>query len=115
VLLRTEGFHIYLKREFDQNMFSVQARGIIYTFLQLSDEQRRKGVIAISTGYFAHTLCYLGKLFGIPVTMVMPESANKNIDKCRTFSATVIVGGNDMIEIHKVALYLAMTEGLNLN
>jgi len=94
-------------------MHSVQARGVIYTLLTLSDKQKRKGVIAISTGYFAHILCYFGKEFGIPVTVVMPESTtDEKVNKCRELSASVIVCGNDMVDLHKFALHIAMTKGL---
>jgi len=94
-------------------MDSVQARGIIYTLLQLSDEQKRKGVIAISTGHFAHTLCYFGNKFKIPVTVVMPSStARETVDKCRNLLATVIVQGDSMVDVHRIALRNARTRGL---
>jgi len=94
-------------------MESVQARGVIYTLLQLSDEQKRKGVIAISTGHFAHTLSYFGKKFAIPVTVVMPSStAHETVNKCRGLSATVIVGGDNMVDVHRIALRYARMKGL---
>jgi len=94
-------------------MHSVQARGVIYTLLKLSDKQKRKGVIAISTGYFVYILCYFGKKFGIPVTVVMPKSTtDEKVNKCRELSASVIVYGNDIVDLHKFALHIAMTKGL---
>jgi len=94
-------------------MHSIQTRGVIYTLLQLSDEQRRKGVIAISTGHFAHTLCYFGKKFGIPVTVVMPSStAREIVDKCRDLSATVIVQSDNVVDAHIIALRNARRNGL---
>jgi len=113
--LRIEDFHIHLKlkKEYDQITHSVQARGVIYTLLKLSDKQKRKGVITISTGYFAYTLCYFGKKFGIPVTVVMPKSTtDENVNKCRELSASVTVCGSNMVDLHKFALHIAMTKGL---
>jgi len=104
---------LHYKTEINQNMHSIQARGVIYTLLQLSDEQKRKGVIAISTGYFAHILCYFGKKFGIPVTVVMPSSTtHETVDKCRDLSATVIVRGDNMVDVHRIALHNARRNGL---
>jgi len=101
------------KAEYFQIMDSIQTRGVIYTLLQLSDEQKRKGVIAISTGHFAHILSYFGKEFGIPVTVVMPSStAHETVDKCRGLSATVIVQGDNMVDVHRIALCNARTSGL---
>jgi len=94
-------------------MNSIQTRGVIYTLLQLSEEQKRKGVIAISMGHFAHILSHFGKKFGIPVTVVMPNStAHETVDKCRDLSATVIVRGDNMVDVHKIALREARTKGL---
>jgi len=94
-------------------MNSVQARGVIYTLLQLSDEQKRKGVIAISTGHFAHTLSYFGKKFKIPVIVVVPNlTARETIIKCQDLSAIVIPGGDNMVDLHRIALYFARVKGL---
>jgi len=94
-------------------MYSVQTRGVIYTLLQLSDEQKRKGVVAISTGHFAHILSFFGKKFNIPVTVIMPSSTpHKMVDSCRDFSATVFVLSESMVDIHKFALYIARLKGL---
>jgi len=99
--------------EGNQIIDSVQTRGVIYTLLQLSDEEKRYGIIAISTGHFAHILCYFGKTFGIPVTVVMPSStAHETVNKCRDLSATVIVQGDSMIDVHKFASRIARFKGL---
>jgi len=104
---------LQVKGEHKQIMNSIQTRGVIYTLLQLSDEQKRKGVIAISTGHFAHILSHFGKEFGIPVTVVMPRStAHETVDECRDLSATVIVQGDNMIDVHSIALREARTKGL---
>ncbi|XP_018307887.1 L-threonine dehydratase catabolic TdcB-like [Mycetomoellerius zeteki] len=94
-------------------MNSIQVRGVIYTLLQLTDKQKRNGVIAISTGYFAQTLCYFGQKFGIPVTVVMQKStAQEIVDKCQYLGATVIVRGDNIVEAHNIALQTARTKGL---
>jgi len=105
---------IQVKGEHTQIMDSIETRGIIYTLLQLSDEQKRKGVLTVSMGHFAHILSHFGKKFGIPVTVVMPGStAHETVNKCRDLSATVIsVQGDSMIDVHRIALCKARTSGL---
>ncbi|XP_011063778.1 PREDICTED: threonine dehydratase, mitochondrial-like [Acromyrmex echinatior] len=112
-LLRKIGIHVYFKKELDQHMNSIQARGVIYTLLQLTNKQKRNGVIAISTGYFAQTLCYFGQKFRVPVTVVMQKStAQEIVDKCQYLGATVIAQGDNIIEVHNIALQIARTKGL---
>jgi len=104
-----------LKRE-HQPLKSVKGRGVIYTLLRLSEEQRRyKGIIAISTGSFAYILCYYGNMFNIPVTVVMPTTiADDHIKKCRDTGsrAKVVVHGNNMLQAHIFALSIAQENGL---
>jgi len=100
---------IYLKRELYRPLVSVKARGVIYTLSRIQqkmEEQKTKGVIAISTGSFAYILCYYGNKFHIPVTVVMPTSIRKDhVIKCRNtgVQAKVVLHGIDMIEVHKHA------------
>ncbi|XP_018337050.1 PREDICTED: L-threonine dehydratase catabolic TdcB-like [Trachymyrmex septentrionalis] len=94
-------------------MNSIQIRGVIYTLLQLTDEQKHNGVIAISMGYFAQILCYFGQKFRIPVTVVMQKStAQEIVDKCQYLGATVIAQGDNIVEVYNIALQIARTRGL---
>ncbi|TGZ46686.1 Threonine dehydratase catabolic [Temnothorax longispinosus] len=112
-LLRDRGFNIFLKKEVHQITNSVKARGVVYTLQQLSDQQKRKGVITISTGSFAYTLCHFGKKFKTLVTVVMPLStADETINMCRDLGATVLNYANDMVEAHNIALRIAREKGL---
>jgi threonine dehydratase len=107
---------MFLKNEFGQFTDSVKARGVVYALLQLTKEQKCKGVIGISTGSFAYTLCYFGKKLGIPVTVVMPTStADDKIKMCQMHSdsrTTVLIRGSNMIEAHNTALHIAQKMGL---
>ncbi|XP_077259041.1 L-threonine ammonia-lyase-like [Temnothorax americanus] len=112
-LLRDRGFNIFLKKEVHQITNSVKARGAVYTLQQLSDQQKRKGVITISTGSFAYTLCHFGKKFKTLVTVVMPLStADETINMCRDLGATVLNYASDMVEAHNIALRIAREKGL---
>lgn len=95
---------------------SVKERGMIYTLLQLSNEQKRKGVITISTGSFGYLLCCHGKKFEIPITVVMPISTAEETVRMYQSQAgslvTVLVKGSDIVEAHNIALYIAKAKGL---
>ncbi|KYN04469.1 Putative threonine dehydratase, partial [Cyphomyrmex costatus] len=113
-ILTEKDVHIYFKEEFHQYMCSIKTRGVVYTLLQLTNEQKRNGVIAISTGYLAQILCYFGRKFGIPVTVVMPTSTTENIvNMCRHLGATVIVQGDSIIEVFNIAWEIASTRNLS--
>ncbi|MBW8755119.1 MAG: threonine ammonia-lyase [Sphingomonadales bacterium] len=68
------GAEIYLKFENHQFTAAYKERGALNAMLQLSEEQRRKGVIAASAGNHSQGLSYHGTRLGIPVTIVMPRT-----------------------------------------
>ena len=57
--------------EFENHQFTaaLQERGALNALLQLSDEQRARGVIAASAGNHSQGLSYHGRRLGVPVTM----------------------------------------------
>jgi threonine dehydratase len=68
------GAEIYLKFENHQFTASYKERGALNAMLQLTEEQRRRGVIAASAGNHSQGLSYHGTRLGIPVTIVMPRT-----------------------------------------
>ena len=67
------GAEVFLKFENLQFTAAYKERGALNKLLQLTDEERRRGVIAASAGNHAQAVAYHGKRLGIPVTIVMPE------------------------------------------
>ncbi|KAL3801005.1 hypothetical protein HJC23_002298 [Cyclotella cryptica] len=112
------GANIWLKTEFQQFTGSFKERGARNAILTLlreqGDEVKRRGVIAASAGNHALALAYHGKDLGVPVTVVMPTVAPlAKVDKCRTFSATVIIEGQHIGEAKEYAEKLVESEGLS--
>lgn len=104
---------LYLKKDFVQITGSFKERGARYALLQLSEEQKRIGVISASLGNHALALCYHGYKLGISVTVVMPKVAPlMKITACQQYGGNVIVEGVDMAEAKKNALKLAKQKGL---
>jgi threonine dehydratase len=73
-LSRIAGCEIWLKFENLQFTAAYKERGALNALLLLTEEQRRRGVIAASAGNHSQGLSYHGTRLGVPVTIVMPRS-----------------------------------------
>ena len=73
-LSQIAGCDVWLKFENLQFTAAYKERGALNALLQLSDEQRARGVIAASAGNHAQGLSYHGTRLGVPVTIVMPRT-----------------------------------------
>ena len=69
------GCEIFFKCENFQRMGAFKMRGALNAIMQLSDEQRSKGVITHSSGNFAQALSLAAKELDIKAYIVMPKSA----------------------------------------
>ncbi|QQE12437.1 threonine ammonia-lyase [Planctomycetota bacterium] len=88
-------FDTWCKLEFLQRTGSFKERGGCNALMQISDEQRKYGVIAASAGNHALALAYHGQRLNIDVTVVMPTFAPLiKITTCRSFGANVILHGD---------------------
>src|SRR5688500_19102951 len=65
---------IWLKFENLQFTAAYKERGALNKLLQLTDEERNRGVVAASAGNHAQAVAYHARRLGIPVTIVMPVS-----------------------------------------
>src|SRR5260370_6953702 len=112
-LRRMGGWNVYCKLDHLQITGSFKERGGRNKLLLLSDEQKRRGVVAASAGNHALGLAYHGKLLGIPVTVVMPQYAPLiKITTCQRLSAKVVVAGNSLAEARERADELAQEQKL---
>jgi len=112
-LSKLTGAHIYCKLDYLQRTGSFKERGARNALLLLTDEQRKRGVIAASAGNHAQGIAYHGGLLGIPVTVVMPKfAALIKVTNCRQLGARVILHGVDLSEARARAEELAASEGL---
>ncbi len=74
-LNRRCGAQLFVKCENFQRMGAFKFRGA-YNFLAcLTPEERRRGVVAFSSGNHAQGVALAARLLGIPATIVMPEDA----------------------------------------
>ncbi len=71
------GVDIYFKCENFQKMGAFKMRGATNAVLQLSHDQRKRGVVTHSSGNFAQALALAAKQQGIKAYVVMPANAPK--------------------------------------
>lgn len=74
-LNRMVGAEIYFKCENFQRIGAFKFRGAYNAMVQLSDAQKRKGIITHSSGNHAQAVALAGGLLGISTTVVMPNDA----------------------------------------
>jgi threonine dehydratase len=104
---------IFCKLDNLQRTGSFKERGARNALSQLSDEQKRRGVIAASAGNHAQALAYQGKLLGIPATVVMPKHAPLiKVNNCQKLGANVMLHGEDFGEAKAHAHEIATEKGL---
>jgi len=86
------GARIFLKAESLQIGGSFKMRGAYFRVSRLSRQQRKRGVVAFSSGNFAQALALAGHRAGVPVTIVMPHDApRRKIELTQRAGATVVL------------------------
>jgi threonine dehydratase len=73
----TLGPRVHLKAELFQRTGSFKPRGVLNSLSRLSEEERRRGVIAASAGNHAQALAYCSALEGIDALLVMWRTASQ--------------------------------------
>jgi threonine dehydratase len=90
---------VWIKFENLQFTASFKERGALNTLLQLSADERKRGVIAMSAGNHAQGVAYHAGRLGIPATIVMPSfTPNNKVTHTRAHGATVVLHGDTLSE-----------------
>src|SRR6266571_5135267 len=70
------GAEVWVKHENHQPVGAFKVRGGINLISQLSDDERRRGVIAASTGNHGQSVAYAANLFGVRAIVCVPDGSN---------------------------------------
>jgi threonine dehydratase len=90
------GAETYVKLDNLQQTGSFKERGACNRLLQLTSDEKRRGVICASAGNHALGVSYHAKRLGIDVTVVMPRWAPLvKVSNCRSLGATVVLHGEN--------------------
>ena len=107
------GAQVMVKHENMQATASFKERGAVNKLLSLSEAERARGVIAMSAGNHAQAVAYHAKRFGIPATIVMPETTPLvKVENTRAHGARVVLHGETLYESAQKARELAGAEQL---
>jgi threonine dehydratase len=107
------GANVWLKFENLQFTAAYKERGALNKLLQLTDEEKARGVIAASAGNHAQGLAYHGARLGIPVTIVMPKpTPTVKVQQTEGHGAEVILTGERFDDAQATAYELAAQRGL---
>jgi threonine dehydratase len=91
VLSERVGGRVFLKLETLQRTGSFKFRGAYNRLVQLSESERRRGVVAFSSGNHAQGVASAAALLGIPATIVMPADAPRiKTESTRALGAVVV-------------------------
>jgi threonine dehydratase len=109
------GARVYLKFENHQFTASFKERGALNRLLDLTSDERRRGVIAMSAGNHAQAVAYHCKRLGVPACIVMPRTTpNAKVEQTRVFGAEIILHGSGFDEARTFAMDEAQRRQLTL-
>ncbi|AMO23303.1 threonine ammonia-lyase [Ramlibacter solisilvae] len=107
------GAQVFLKFENLQFTASFKERGACNKLAQLSDEEKRRGVIAMSAGNHAQGVAYHAQRLGLRAVIVMPRfTPGVKVERTRSFGAEVLLHGDTLDEARSHALQLAAAQEL---
>ena len=103
---------VWLKFENLQFTAAYKERGALNKLLQLTEEERGRGVVAASAGNHAQAVAYHGRRLGIPVTIVMPVSTPMiKVTQTEGHGAHVVLHGERFDDADTHARELEAKEG----
>jgi threonine dehydratase len=86
------GLGVFLKAENLQRTGSFKVRGAVNAVLQLTPEQRRRGVITLSAGNHGQALAYAAQAFRIPCVVVIRDDAPlTKLQAIRRYGAEIVL------------------------
>lgn len=109
---RIRDHRLWLKCESLQTGGSFKLRGATNRLLLLGDEERKRGVVAFSSGNHAQGVAIAAKRLGIKATIVMPEDApTLKIENTKSHGAEVVLYDRRNDDRVAIAERLARTTG----
>lgn len=106
------GTEVYLKHENLLPTRSFKVRGAIYLISRLSEEEKKRGVIAASTGNFSQGVSFAARKAGVSAKIVMPEHSNpEKVEATRKLGGEIVFHGSKFDDAREYAEQLAERSG----
>ena len=111
-LERLVGTELHVKHENHNPTGAFKVRGGINLVSRLSDDERRRGVIAASTGNHGQSVAFAARLFGVGAIICAPAAANPvKVEAMQDMGAEVILDGDRYDDSRRNADRLAREHG----
>ncbi len=112
VFSKETGNEVYIKPENLQRTGSFKVRGAYNKIAKLTNEEKKRGVIASSAGNHAQGVALAAQKLGIKAVIVMPRHTPLiKVEATRQYGAEVILSGEVYDEAYQKALELQEKEG----
>ena len=109
------GTFVYLKLEGLQETGSFKIRGAANKMLNLTEEEKTRGVIAVSTGNHGRAVSYVAKTLGIQAVICLSEGVPRNkIDALKRLGAEIVMHGKTYDDATEHAFGLQKKRGLTM-
>lgn len=113
MLSELSGFDVRLKAEMFQRTGSYKIRGPLNKFVELTEDERRRGVVCSSAGNHAQGVALAARIHGIQAVVVMAENATPSkVAATRGYGAEVVLHGTIWDEANEKARQLVRDRGL---
>ncbi len=102
------GTNVWVKMELFQKTGAFKVRGAFNKMLSLSDDERKRGVVAISGGNHAQAIAYASSVLNVDAVVLMPETTPQNyLDATKNYGAKVDLQPNINAAFTKIKAYEA--------
>jgi threonine dehydratase len=109
------GARVFFKCENLQRGGAFKFRGAYNALANLTPDQKRRGVVAYSSGNHAQAIALAGRLLGVPATIVMPSDApSVKAEATRGYGAEVVFYDRQRDDREGIARTLAEERGVTL-
>jgi threonine dehydratase len=106
------GAEIFVKHENHLPTCAFKVRGGVNLVSQLSDDDRRRGVVTASTGNHGQSIAFAAGIFGVRAIVCVPEGANPmKLAAMERLGAELVVHGRDFDEAREHCEALAREHG----
>src|SRR5690554_2566605 len=107
------GNRVLLKREDEQPVYSFKLRGAYNKMVQLTEEEKARGVITASAGNHAQGVAMAARLLGVKATIVMPRTTpDVKVNNVRRLGGKAVLIGDAFDDARRHSEKLMLEKGL---
>ena len=113
-LTRIAGVDVRMKLECLQGTGSFKLRGATNTILALTDQERARGVLAVSSGNHGRAVAAVAADLGLRAVICLAEGVPRNkVEAIRRYGAEVVIAGSNYVEASVRAHQISREQGLS--